>query len=299
MRRTADEPSQGEGEPLASTEASRTRKLSWWWWAASGVALAALISAFVDPEFGFNPGSVRVVLSLLVSFAIDVALGWLIVIWVMRRLVPGATHTFLFRPATLLVVVAAVVFSRLTGFEPGIVFGLVAGVASAPRRQGVTGTRCAGHARLCVHRRPRGVDAVRAARRRCGRRGNRSGRLPDRDAERDRRRRDGRAAGRAIPGARDGGLRDLDVEPMGVGGLLADRPVRVLRRAHADALRMGGLSRWDLAAWIGIYLAYADRRGRRVAAHRAPVASRRRGGRRRRRTPAPSDDRPEASETVR
>ena len=122
-------PEPGTAEPLADTEAPSTPKLSRWWWAASGVALAALISAFVDPEFGFNPGSARVVLSLLVSFAVDVALGWFLVILVMRRLVPGATHTFLFRPATLLVVVAAVVFSRLTGFEPGIVFGLVAGVA--------------------------------------------------------------------------------------------------------------------------------------------------------------------------
>lgn len=123
------DPSLGTAEPLVDPDAPSTPKLSRWWWAASGVALAALISAFVDPEFGFNPGSVRVVLSLLVSFAVDVALGWFLVILVMRRLVPGATHTFLFRPATLLVVVAAVVFSRLTGFEPGIVFGLVAGVA--------------------------------------------------------------------------------------------------------------------------------------------------------------------------
>ncbi|GAA1988022.1 hypothetical protein [Microbacterium pumilum] len=126
---TRDADGHESAEQLAVTEPSSAPRLGRWWWAASGVVLAGLISAFVDPEFGFNPGSVRVVLSLLVSFAIDVALGWFLLIWVMRRLVPGATHTFLFRPATLLVVVAAVVFTRLTGFEPGIVFGLVAGVA--------------------------------------------------------------------------------------------------------------------------------------------------------------------------
>lgn len=100
-----------------------------WWWAALGVLAASVISAFVDPQFGPNPGSGRVILSILLSFGVDVVLGWLLVVWVVSRLQPGATHDYTFRPLTLLVVVAAVVFTRLTGFEPGIVFGLVAGVA--------------------------------------------------------------------------------------------------------------------------------------------------------------------------
>jgi hypothetical protein len=69
------------------------------------------------------------VLSILASFAVDVVLGWLLVIWIMKRVQPGASHDYTFRPLTLVVVVAAVVFTRVTGFEPGIVFGLVAGVA--------------------------------------------------------------------------------------------------------------------------------------------------------------------------
>lgn len=102
---------------------------STWWWAACGVAAAALISAFVDPQFGFNPGSVRMLLSLLVGFALDVVLGWFLVIWLAKRLIPDARHSFSFTPITLLVVIAAVLFTRITGFEPGIVFGLVAGVS--------------------------------------------------------------------------------------------------------------------------------------------------------------------------
>ncbi|HEX5730512.1 hypothetical protein [Microbacterium sp.] len=100
-----------------------------WWWAAVGVLAAAVISAFVDPQFGLNPGSARMVLSILASFGIDVVLGWVIVIFLMRRFAPGAVHSFAFQPLTLLIVVLAVVFTRITGFEPGIVFGLVAGVA--------------------------------------------------------------------------------------------------------------------------------------------------------------------------
>lgn len=109
--------------------AARTSWRRTWWWAAVGVAAASVLSAFVDPGFGFNAGSVRVVLSILVSFVIDVVLGWTVVVWLIRRLSPGATHAYVFRPLTLLVVIAAVLFTRITGFEPGIVFGLVAGVA--------------------------------------------------------------------------------------------------------------------------------------------------------------------------
>lgn len=114
--------------PASPTTAAASRVSRPWWWAGCGIVLAALISAFIDPGFGFNLGSVRVLLSILVSFVIDVGLGWVLVIWLMRRANPGVTHSFVFRPVTLLVVVAAVVFCRLTGFEPGIVFGLVAGV---------------------------------------------------------------------------------------------------------------------------------------------------------------------------
>ncbi len=112
----------GEGK-AAAREWTRS-----WWWAAAGVLVASVISAFVDPGFGFNPGSARLVLSIFASFLVDVVVGWLLVIWIMRRVQPGARHTYAFRPLTLLVVLAAVLFTRLTGFEPGIVFGLVAGV---------------------------------------------------------------------------------------------------------------------------------------------------------------------------
>ena len=102
-----------------------------WWWAALGVLAAALISAFVDPQFGANPGSLRVLLSIALSFALEVVLGWVVLLWLMRRFAPGAASSFSFRPLSLLVVMAAVVFTRITGFEPGIVFGLVAGLGFA------------------------------------------------------------------------------------------------------------------------------------------------------------------------
>lgn len=99
-----------------------------WWLAAGGVLAAGVISCFVDPGFGLNLGSVRALLSVLTSFTIDVAVGWVVTIWAVRRLAPAAVTSYKFRPVTLLLVVGAVAFTRMTGFEPGIIFGLVAGV---------------------------------------------------------------------------------------------------------------------------------------------------------------------------
>ena len=70
-------------------------------------------------------------LSVLVSFAIHVVLGWSITVWAVRRMAPSAAASYTFKPISLLVVAGAVAFTRVTDFEPGIVFGLVAGVAFA------------------------------------------------------------------------------------------------------------------------------------------------------------------------
>lgn len=108
--------------------ATENQAHSHWWWAAGGVLAAGVVSSFVDPQFGLNPGSVRTVLSILVGFAVEVVLGWLVVTWLVRRTVPRATASYTFAPLSLALVAAAVVFTRMTGFEPGIIFGLVAGV---------------------------------------------------------------------------------------------------------------------------------------------------------------------------
>jgi hypothetical protein len=105
------------------------KRLSGWPLAIAGVVVASVISAFVDPRFGADPGSsVRIIASILLAFIVDVALGWVLLLLFLRRTMPDAQARLRFVPASLLLVVAAVVFSRITGFQPGIVFGLVAGV---------------------------------------------------------------------------------------------------------------------------------------------------------------------------
>ena len=121
------------GAATSGTETSpppaKAVDLSGWPLAAAGVLAASLISSFVDPNFGFNAASVRVFLSILTSFLLDAVAGWFLLILFVRRATPSATARFHFAPASLLIVVVAVLFTRITGFAPGIVFGLVAGVA--------------------------------------------------------------------------------------------------------------------------------------------------------------------------
>jgi hypothetical protein len=104
------------------------KRQSGWPIAAAGVLAASIISSFVNPDFGLNAATVRVFLSILVSFVLEAVASWFIVIWLVRRVYPGAKASFNFAPLSLLIVLAAVVFTRVTGFQPGIVFGLVAGV---------------------------------------------------------------------------------------------------------------------------------------------------------------------------
>jgi len=104
-----------------------------WWEAASGVMAAGIISGFIDPHFGLNLGSLRVACAIVVSFLLEVVVGWALVSWVVRRTAPDATPTFSFQPFSLLIVAGLVVFTRLTGFQPGIIFGLVAGISFGDR----------------------------------------------------------------------------------------------------------------------------------------------------------------------
>ena len=122
----------------ASTIAPSTTPVAWSGWplAALGVLGASVISAFVDPDLSFDAAGLRTVLSILASFVLDVVIGWLVLLLIVRRTHPGAIASFEFKPLTLLVVAGAVLLTRITGFEPGIVFGLVAGIAFA----GVIGT---------------------------------------------------------------------------------------------------------------------------------------------------------------
>ena len=102
-----------------------------WILLAIGMALAAFVASFIDPRFGFNALSVRLYLTLLLTFVLFNVGAWAVVSLVMKRVQPEAKPVLTFHPASLVVVALAVLLSRLLQFDPGIVFGLVAGTTFA------------------------------------------------------------------------------------------------------------------------------------------------------------------------
>ena len=121
----------GASPPVGGVDgAPRTSRLpGWLMW--PGFALAALIGAFVDPDFGVNPMSVRIVVTLFASFVLFNLVAWTIVRRVAVRLQPDAQPFLKFRWGSLAIVALAVLVARLLELEPGVIFGLVAGVAYA------------------------------------------------------------------------------------------------------------------------------------------------------------------------
>lgn len=111
------------------TGTPRRQLPGWLMW--PGFALAAIIGAFVDPDFGVNEMSLRVVITLFLSFVLFNVATWALVRVVARRIQPDAEPLLRFRWGSLFLVVLAVLIARLLQLEPGIIFGLVAGVAYA------------------------------------------------------------------------------------------------------------------------------------------------------------------------
>ncbi|KQR54126.1 hypothetical protein ASF88_04670 [Leifsonia sp. Leaf336] len=112
-----------------ATRPGSPAKVATWITVTLGVALASIISGFVDPQFGLNLGSARVLLSSAAVFIVLSVIGWLVVERVIHSTDPALKPSIEFKWLSLLVVILAVLLSRLTGFEPGIVFGLVVGLS--------------------------------------------------------------------------------------------------------------------------------------------------------------------------
>lgn len=111
------------------TGALTTAVLPRWLPLAIGLSAATLLSCFVDPEFGLNWGSARLLLSLAIAFAVETLLGWAVIRAVLKRTDPDLDPKPEFKWGSLLIILVAVVLSRLVGFEPGMVFGLIVGLA--------------------------------------------------------------------------------------------------------------------------------------------------------------------------
>ncbi|MEO8095293.1 MAG: hypothetical protein ABI632_10210 [Pseudolysinimonas sp.] len=124
-RRKSPEPASSSTDGIPA----KPRRTAPRWLAWPGLVLAALIGGFVDPAFGFNAMSARVVVSGLLSLLVFNVAAWSLAGVIIRRIEPRSAPYIKFRWGSLLVLLGAVVLARLLDFNPGVIFGLVAGLA--------------------------------------------------------------------------------------------------------------------------------------------------------------------------
>ncbi len=111
-----------------ATRALSSPSLPRWLPITFGITLATVMSAFVDPGFGWNPGSARLLASMGIAFALESVAGWIVIRSVLAKTDPDLKPKPEFKFGSLLIVLIAVILSRIVGFEPGMVFGLVVGL---------------------------------------------------------------------------------------------------------------------------------------------------------------------------
>lgn len=102
------------------------RRPSWLVW--PGFAAASFIACFIDPSFGLNPLSLRLYLTMFLSLSLVNIVGWFAAAAIVRRIQPESQPRITFRWGSLPLVAGAVLFARLLDFDPGAVFGIVAGL---------------------------------------------------------------------------------------------------------------------------------------------------------------------------
>lgn len=90
---------------------------------AIGIAAASCISGFLNPGFGLNPESIRVFGSIFLANLIETTMVFGILLLLLKK--RGVAATVSLKLGSLIIVLLSVLASRITGFEPGIVFGLV------------------------------------------------------------------------------------------------------------------------------------------------------------------------------
>lgn len=105
------------------TRVSRTRALA----AAVLVGLTSLIFGFVDPDYGFDPVSIRMTVSLAIGlFLITYVAAW--IAGAIARRAWGVETEVTLQPVALLFAVVGVVVARILEFSPGFLIGLVIGL---------------------------------------------------------------------------------------------------------------------------------------------------------------------------
>ena len=107
--------------------------------AISFFAVAGLLYGFLDPTFGLSLDSLLLYLGILAALAVGTLASTAAIRWA-RESLNGERGTFRVLPATLLVALVCVLVTRITDFQPGYLYGVLAGLAFGA----VIGERAAG-----------------------------------------------------------------------------------------------------------------------------------------------------------
>jgi hypothetical protein len=112
-------------------KARRERVRASWWTLGGTIVAGSILGGLLDPGFGWNATTIGLVLGTLVAFVALTLVGTGTTALMLRRAQPGIGLSVRALPGALLVVAACVLVSRLIGFLPGYLYGLLAGVAVA------------------------------------------------------------------------------------------------------------------------------------------------------------------------
>ena len=93
------------------------------------VLAGALFGALLDPRFGPNARTAESYVAIVATVIVGVAVPALVTATYHRFRSGGATHHVEALPGGLLIAAGCVLVSRLAGFSPGYLYGVVAGVA--------------------------------------------------------------------------------------------------------------------------------------------------------------------------
>jgi hypothetical protein len=97
-------------------------------------AIAAMLSALVEPGFGLSQQTVALTLGLFVAFIVVTVTFGLPRAWAVKRAV-GHQMAFRAYPAALVIALFCALLSRAAHFQPGYVYGIVAAYAVAEQRR--------------------------------------------------------------------------------------------------------------------------------------------------------------------
>ncbi len=114
-----------------AAKARRERVRASWWTLGGTIVAGSIIGGLLDPGFGWNTPTIGLVLGTLVAFVALTLVGTGTTALMLRRAQSGIGLSVRALPGALVVVAACVLVSRLIGFLPGYLYGLLAGVAVA------------------------------------------------------------------------------------------------------------------------------------------------------------------------